>query len=523
MFIFLYAIWIFSFLILVCTNILVLKDIRELKILLEFISILYLFIAFYRFRNRNFEDVIKEELIYDFKKKKNELYTLDLFFLDLMYLSIESPFIAIISITFMLAMIKLKIIYLFFLKIIITCFWTIHYFSLINAYKHLNIGFEIKLELRSYNYYWLRKGKIFKLYFIKMPQLKGFLINYFFLSDGNKKITTKDLIRKILYYRILGIPLKLILISFKLIIFLKKIIKSVDWANKKKTRWFSIFLYNIRWKLSKEINKEYSFALFWSSNMKIKNSGLNNNINKVVCIMSYLQYKKNYAWNFWTFYRYGGSNMFEKPHCTLTPNMSYDKDLNTFALVKTHSDKLVDVDTKESIKPFMVETNMEKGGLKNQHTYMSILPERKIKEEECSNSFKLNNNISNFVLEDVAKKNNISKAELLFKKEDKFLYHEGDKPSIGDLDRKGNWNYASLKFINEDVEEAREQLDNIIKIELKGLDDKERSQARKLIINKIREMNKEEFLNSAYQGAKEMDDKIIFDEINDIKENFNIK
>jgi hypothetical protein len=61
-----------------------------------------------------------------------------------------------------------------------------------------------------------------------MPQLKGFLINYFFLSDGDKKITTKDLIKKILYYRILGIPLKLILISFKLIIFLKKIIKSVD-------------------------------------------------------------------------------------------------------------------------------------------------------------------------------------------------------------------------------------------------------------------------------------------------------
>jgi hypothetical protein len=55
------------------------------------------------------------------------------------------------------------------------------------------------------------------------------------------------------------------------------------------------------------------------------------------------------------------------------------------------------------------------------------------------------------------------------------------------------------------------------------LDDKERSQARELIINKIREMNKEEFLNSAYQGAKEMDDKIIFEEISDIKENFNIK
>jgi hypothetical protein len=90
--------------------------------LLKFISILYLFIAFYKFRNRNFENIIKEELIYDFKKKKNELYTLDLFFLDLMYLSIESPFITIISITFILVIIKLKIIYLFFLKIIITCF-----------------------------------------------------------------------------------------------------------------------------------------------------------------------------------------------------------------------------------------------------------------------------------------------------------------------------------------------------------------------------------------------------------------
>jgi hypothetical protein len=130
--------------------------------------------------------------------------------------------------------------------------------------------------------------------------------------------------------------------------------------------------------------------------------------------------------------------MFEKPHCTLTPNMSYDKNLYTFALVKTHSDKLVDVNTKESIKPFMIETNMEKGGLKNQHTYMSILPERKIKEEECSNSFKLNNDINNFVLEEITKKNNISKAELLFKKEGRFLYHEGNKPSIGDLDRKGN-------------------------------------------------------------------------------------
>jgi hypothetical protein len=40
---------------------------------------------------------------------------------------------------------------------------------------------------------------------------------------------------------------------------------------------------------------------------------------------------------------------------------------------------------------------------------------------------------------------------LLFKKKGRFLYHEGNKPSIGDLDRKGNWNYASLKFVNEDV------------------------------------------------------------------------
>ena len=524
LFIFLYINSLFLFFLALLTEILILRDISEFKIMLELIFIFYLFLSFYKFKNKNFENIIKEEeLIYDFIKKENKLYTLDLFFLDIIYLTINNPLIFLISTTILIFMIKLKIIYLILLKLLITYIWTLHYFSLINTYKYFNIEFEISLDLKNYNYFWLKKGKLISLYFVKIPQLTAFLINYFFLSQNNKKIVSVNLLKKVLYYRVLGVPLKLIIMSLKLIKFLEKILKSVQWSNKKKSRWASIFLYNIKWKFSVEVNKEYSFILYWSSTMKIKKSELNNQINKILCITTYSQYKNIYDWKFLNFYRYQYCNTFEKPHCSLTPKLSHNKNLNTFALIKTHSEELTDYKTKEKIEPFMVEKNLEKKGLRNQYTYMSILPEEKIKEEECSNSFKLNNGTNNFILEEVSKKNNIIKAKLMFKEEKKILLHHGDKPSIGDLDKEGNLNYATSKFVNEDSKKAKEELNDLIKIEFRDLNEKERNDVRDIIINRISKLNKEEFLDSVKQGAKEMGDSIVLEEIENIKENFNIK
>ena len=292
---------------------------------------------------------------------------------------------------------------------------------------------------------------------------------------------------------------------------------------KKKTRWLFIFLYNVRWKISGEINKEYSFILFWSSTLKITRLNLNNRLDKILCITTYLQYKKVYEWRFSNFYRYEYYNTYEKPHCSLIPKLSSDKKLNTLALVKTHSDKLIDNNTKKEIQPFMVETNLEKKGLRNKFTYMAMLPEKKIRDEECSNSFKLNNKMENFLLEETWKKNNIIKTKFMFKEENQFLFHDGNRPTIGDLDSKRNWNYATTKFINEDVKIAREELNNITNIELKELSQKEKNDATEIVINRISNLSREEFLNSVQQGAREMEDEIILQEIQYIKENFEDK
>lgn len=121
------------------------------------------------------------------------------------------------------------------------------------------------------------------------------------------------------------------------------------------------------------------------------------------------------------------------------------------------------------------------------------------------------------------KKNNIIKGKFMFKDENQFLFHDGNGPTIGDLDSKGNWNYATTKFINEDVKIAKEELNNIINIELKELSQKEKNDATKIIINRINNLSTEEFLNSVQQGAREMENEIILQEIQYIKENFEDK
>jgi lantibiotic modifying enzyme len=111
----------------------------------------------------------------------------------------------------------------------------------------------------------------------------------------------------------------------------------------------------------------------------------------------------------------------------------------------------------------------------------------------------------------------------MFKEEKKILLHHGDKTSIGDLDKEGNLNYATSKFVNEDSKKAKEELNDLIKIEFRDLNEKERDDVRDIIINRISKLNKEEFLDSVKQGAKEMGDSIVLEEIENIKENFNIK
>lgn len=111
----------------------------------------------------------------------------------------------------------------------------------------------------------------------------------------------------------------------------------------------------------------------------------------------------------------------------------------------------------------------------------------------------------------------------MFKQEEKILLHHEGRPSIGYLDKEGNLNYATSKFINEDTKRAKEELNNLIKIEFKDLSEKERNDLKGIIINRINKMNREEFLNNVKQGAEEMGDRIVLEEIENIKENFNIK
>lgn len=234
LFIFLYITLLFSSLIILFIKILLLKDMWGVITLLKFIFGFYLILSLYKYINRDFENITKnQELIYDFIRKQNKFYTLDLFFLDLLYLIINNPILSLI-ILIIISIIKLKIIYIILLKMLITYLWTLHYFSLINTYKHFNVDFELKLDLEEFNYSWLKGKKIIILYFIKIPQLTGFLINYFLLSKDHKKIVSINLLKKVLYYRLLGLPLRLLLLNLKLIIFLKKIIKSVQWNEKKK-------------------------------------------------------------------------------------------------------------------------------------------------------------------------------------------------------------------------------------------------------------------------------------------------
>ena len=148
LFIFLYITLLFSSLIILFMKILLLKDMWGVITLLKFIFGFYLILSLYKYINRDFENVTKnQELIYDFIRKQNKFYTLDLFFLDLLYLIINNPILSLIILT-IISIIKLKIIYVILLKMLIT--YKYEGFILLKYSEHS----LFRVDFQQLNTYW---------------------------------------------------------------------------------------------------------------------------------------------------------------------------------------------------------------------------------------------------------------------------------------------------------------------------------------------------------------------------------
>lgn len=471
-----------------------------------FYLIISLIIAIYQRKNYN-----SEKLIYDEIENSNRIYHLHFFFIDLWILFKKSPKTFIISLIFIVIMIKTKIVLLIMVKPLMSFFWTIHYFCYINTYKKLNMEFALSVDLSDYNYFWLSKKKIIDLIFIKIPKLNGFLVNYFIFSEEKKK-NSKDFIKKKIYYIIFRIPMRLIHLIIRIINLNYKIIENTNWEEKKKKRWIAIMIYKLKWEIPKEISKDYSYLIFISKEMRIYNKKVNNLLDKALGIILW-SYCRNKSWKYTKFNPF--YNSIRNQHCTLRPEFVENKaKLETIAISKTHSEEIRASSIK--IEPFKKEINIEEKGLNEQYSYLIISYEDKFSSLECSNSFLKNNSFHNQTIIDIAKKRDIILASSIINGDTFFLDHRSEKKEIIQLKniKIDKLNKFSRKFLEEENEITNSEIDNVINLVYKNIDEKERLEIKNKIIKTLKVMSNNEIKEFVIKGGKEMDDIEFLKELN---------
>lgn len=472
----------------------------------NFYVIFSFLISLYFFISKKYHKIMNKELIYEYKKNKKELYHIHFLFLDIIFVFKNYPILS--TILFFILFYSIKII----LKIIIirmlsSIIWTIHYFCLINKNKILGVEFEYKVDLSFYNYFWLKKKNLIVLYLFKIPQLNGFLINYILENKKTKKKESIEIFKKNVYYKFLGIPIKIFVSTLKLIIFLEEIIKKVKWKEKKKKKWISILLYEIKWNLPQKLNEEYSEFIFWTSNMKIKNKKSNNGYMIVMQKISYIHFiKKKNNFIYSKFIRNERDIIYERNHCALVEK-SKNTDEFSIAITKTHSEEIKKEGIK--VKQLLKEINEEKNGSNNQFSYAAVIPQTKILGGECSNAFKMNNKIYNYAVEEAMRNRDLMVAGIVLEKEDNIISHEKDMLEIiklNDIIGK-KLGYASEKFIKEDMIQMKEELENIIKKEFPDISKEEFEALKTKIIEKLKNISKSDFIELGLEEAIRVNDK----------------
>ena len=155
--------------------------------LILFYIIFSILISLYFFMLKKYYQLKDNILIYELFLEEKKFYHIHYLFLDLIYLLKINPITCLITLSLLILLIKIGLLKIIFLRSLISLVWSIHYFALILSNRSLNEEFKIEVNLEYYNYYWLKLKNILILYFFKITQLKGFLINYIIFSKKSKE------------------------------------------------------------------------------------------------------------------------------------------------------------------------------------------------------------------------------------------------------------------------------------------------------------------------------------------------
>jgi len=264
---------------------------------------LFILLLLYDFWNKNsqsyYKNIIEDyKSIWNYKFNRNQLYNTIDFYYDLRYVIFSTKKNIFLFLIILLNIKLLFFIYTFFsiFCIFSTYQWIIYYQSFILTKKICNEDYELTLNLKNYNSFFLTSYDLFIL-LTKIPQIQAYLFIYSLKTKNNfKKLVVINSFKKLLYYKLLGIPLPFLKLWIVVIKILMHPILNINWLNKNKIKWFWIYLWDVQQISPFEINLIMSDVLSYISDCKIKNKNTNNLVldgAKFMAYEIYISYQTN--------------------------------------------------------------------------------------------------------------------------------------------------------------------------------------------------------------------------------------
>lgn len=478
--------------------------------------LLPLFYSLFNVKSISFyADIIKQNgTILYYKIEKNEIYFIHEFLIDIFYLfTTRSFYFVIFAITLLFFIIYFKIIYIYLIFILLVILNVYSYISFIIANKIWNKSFTITLNLQKYNSYFLTYKEVLVLVICKIPKLFSFFYVYGLYTKSFKSNESLLLFKKIVYYRTLGLPFWVIRSVFEIVKLLEEIWKSIDWREKKKTKWVQIFFYELKTKFPFYLNEKISNLIYAASFMKISHNKVNNPIKDIISVFLYSRYKaltinSNLRWHILKAYT-------PKPHYTSTGYVPSYKDQKKYSLCVVHSHSQ-SIPLAKNNAPFAIDEKFnafreyptQEGKL--HHVFHSAIQAENLVKGDML-LFLKNNNICN--TRQLVVYNETQKLQLLSNiigeentkiiVQDENYKYEIEKKDLRMLDLTDD----SKKILAEEIPKINEELNSIINQVCPNTTTTEKENIFKFVLKDIKLLDPALFREYILQGAMLCDDK----------------